>query len=230
MTLTRLQPNQAPNYMASKWLHIDLLVESLESLFASLPDFMQFSTLGVHLRGANAIQRGDFSSSWQSYISDLKNGKVPPDSVLRFSATSLLTTNLEAIRALDIGDDKEIIIAYEPVLQMQLHRFSYSQLDHRFHSMAFGQNSISWGVRLSYPQLFQYPQTRVVEEALDAERFQNAKLFLAVRQWVRNNTQATPFNVDGTRINVPIRIGKECFSWINNHAELKARGLSVCIQ
>jgi len=230
MTLQRLLPKQAPTFLASKWLHIDLLTESMESLFEAMPEFFHFSTLGVQEKGKNAIQRADFLSSWHCYISDLKNGKVSDDFRFRFFATSLFTTTLESIRALDIADDKEIIIPYEPCLQMQLHRFTYSSLDHKFHSMAFGQNSISWGVRLSYPQLFQYPHTRVVEEALDAERFQNATLFLAVRQWMRANTQPTPFEIKGMRVNVPMRIGKECFSWINNHPELKNRGLQVCIR
>jgi hypothetical protein len=229
MSLIRLAPKQAPVFLASKWLHLDLLVESLDSLFDSMPSFFHFSTLGVQLRGANAIQRGDFAHCWQTYINDLKNGKIPQDPSLRFYCTSVLTTTLDAVRALDIADDKEIIIPYEPVVQMQLHRFSYSSLDSKFHSMAFGQNSISWGVRLSYPQLFQYPQTRQVEEALDETRFANATLFLACRQWMREHTRPTPFEFQGVRTNVPMRIGKECLTWINNHPELALRGLSVMV-
>lgn len=227
MTLCRLAPKDAPKFMASKWLHLDLLVESMGSLLESLGAHFQFSTLGVSLKGANCIERSAFVKTWQGYIDNLKQGIVTEDSALRFFCTSLLTSSLGAVRALDIGDDREIIIPYEPVVQMQLHRFSYSSLDHKFHSMAFGQNSISWGVRLSYPQLFQYPETRQVEDALDETRFINASLFFACRQWMRNNTRPTPFEVDGVRTNVPIRIGKECLSWINTHPELQARNLRV---
>lgn len=229
-TLTRLLPKQAPQYMASKWIHFDLLVETdvMQDLLQNLGEPLHlFSVLGVANRGEHVISPQAFLDVWQRYIDTLKGGKIPNDSDFRFFFTTALTKTLSALRAVDVGNDREIVIPYEPLLQMQIHRFTYSHEDATFHSMAFGEKSISWGVRISYPQLFQYPETRIVEDALDASRFVNAELFVKLRSWIRSNTQATPFMIEGKKVNNPMRISKECFSWINNHPQLKACGLSI---
>lgn len=228
--LVRILPKQAPAYLASKWIHLDLLVETkaMQSLLQSFGEPLYlFSVLGVAPKGGHELKQGAFLEVWQRYIDTLKMGKVPCDADYRFHFTCALTKTLSALRAIDIGNDKEILIPYEPVLQMQIHRFSYSEQDCKFHSMAFGEKSISWGVRMSYPQLFQYPETRQVEDAQDTSRFINAELFIALKSWIRANTQPTPFVVGDKKINDPMRIGKECFSWINNHAQLNTCGLKI---
>ena len=228
--LIRLLPKQAPHYMASKWIHFDLLIEKegMQSLLKSLGEPLYlFSTLGIAQKDAHHLDIFRFLEVWQNYINVLKEGRMPQDADYRFYFTAAITKTLSAIRALDIGSDKEIIIPYEPLLQMQIHRFSYSLADQKFHSMAFGEKSISWGVRISYPQLYQYPETRTVEDACNTVQFKNAELFLALRRWVRSNTQATPFIVNGKKVNDPMRISKECLSWINNHAGLQLAGLSL---
>lgn len=232
MTLLSILPKEAPPFLASKWLHLDLLIEtdSMKELLEHLPKPLYlFSTLGVQPRSGNAISHERFLQVWQSYLDVLKNGQSPPDCDFRFFFTACLSAELHALRAIDIGQDREIIAPYEPIIQMQIHRFSYSSIDDKFHSMAFSEKSISWGIRLSYPQLYQYPHTRQVIEALNEERFSNAKLFNILRRWIRHHTQATPFLVGGQRVNVPMRIDKACFSWINNHAELRNRGLQVIV-
>ncbi len=227
--IIRIQPKEAPTYLASKWFHFDLLVEveELESLFASFGDFYMFSTLGVAAPGAHLLEKKAFLEAYGRYLDELKQGKVVVDGDYRFFFTACLTKTLNAIRAIDIGNNKEIITPYEPVLQMQMHRFSFSYSEMKFHSMAFGDKCISWGLRLSYPQLYQYPETRKVEDALDEERFVNAKLYSSIRPWLRAHTIPTPFVIDGKRVNDPMRLGKKCLPWIQHHAEMQIRGLNI---
>ncbi len=223
-----LLPKEAPTYMASKWIHLDLLVstEKMKSLFDSFGEPLHlFSALGVAKKGDHELSVSLFLEVWQRYIDTLKEGSIPNDADFRFYFTAAITKTLTAIRAIDVGNDKEIIIPYEPVIQMQIHRFNYSAQDGKFHSMSFGKESISWGIRLSYPQLYQFPDTRQIEDALDAARFVNAELFAKLRGWVRANTQPTPFVVNGNKVYDPMRIDKECLGWIANHAQLKACGL-----
>lgn len=229
--LLRCSPKEAPIYLASKFLHFELLIEKedFDRFFEALGEVFLFSTLGVQLKGQNAISKERFLATWQDYIDDLRHGKAIDDSKFRFAFTLLLTSYNDALRAIAIGDDKEIITPYEPAIQLQLHRFGYSTIDGKFRPMVFGEKSVSWGVRLSYPQLFQYPETRQVMDALDEEKFPNAKLFNSLRYWIRHNTQAVPFLVEGKRVNIPMRISKGCFSWINNHKELIDRGLSILV-
>lgn len=223
-------PQEAPVFLASKWLHLDLLVETseFEQFFSSIdrPLFL-FSTLGVQPKGKNRVGVSDFLSAWQRYIALLKQGLPVNDADFRFFFTLSCTFDLEAVRVLDLPNDREVIAPYAPLMQMQLHRFSYSMADNKFHSQAFGVHSVSWGVRLSYPQLYQYPNTRKVEDALDETKFVNATLFSKARSWMREVSTPTPFLVEGQRVNVPIRLGKSCFSWIDAHPDLAGKKLSV---
>lgn len=216
--------------MASKWLHFDVLCETeeLEKLFQSFGEpFYIYSTLGVGKTGEHALSQESFLDAWQRYLDELKAGLLPEDRNYRFFFTAVCTKTLDAIRAVDIGNERQIIISYEPLLQMQIHRFSYSSMEKKIYSMSFGEKSVFWGIRISYPQLFQYPNTRVVEDALDASRFCNAELFSHVKNWVRKTTQPTPFMIEDKKVMDPMRISKASFSWINNHAGLKACGLII---
>ena len=233
MNLRRITAKEAPPFLASKWLHLDLLIDANEmlDLFSFIrqhaSNVFLFSTLGVQPRGQNFLEQEQFLAAWQRYITILQSGNIPQDANFRFFFTAVMTVTTDALRAIDIKDDKEIIMACEPIVQMQLHRFIYSQTDEKFRSMIFGENSISWGVRFSYPQIFQHPLTRMVEDSLEEQRFVNASIFATIRQWIRQCTMPTPFVIEEKRINVPIRIGKECLGWINNHPELIARNIYV---
>ena len=95
--------------------------------------------------------------------------------------------------------------------------------------MVFGKGTISWGLQVSYPQLFEDPVTRQVMNALDEEHFINARLFRVIRQWVRQYTRPTPLLIEGVKVNVSLRMGHSCLSWIQHHPDLQARGITIAI-
>jgi len=57
-------------------------------------------------------------------------------------------------------------------------------------------------------------------ETMELIELKFSPLFQKIKVWIRDNTRATPFLVDGERKNVPMRLGKKCFSWINTHPGL----------
>jgi hypothetical protein len=213
-------------FLASKWLHVDFLLSysEMQRLIAALTQehgpLLFFSTLGVQKIGENQITEPALLKAFQDYEEMIKSGSSLQEGPFRFYFTSCITKEKAAIIKTPIGSDRESVSPQKPCLQMQPHRFSYSKLDKKFRSMVLGKNSVSWGVRISYPQLYQIPNTRAVEDALDEALFPNAALFSSLRRWIRHNTIATPMLVDGKRVNIPIRIGKECLPWINAHQEL----------
>jgi hypothetical protein len=66
-----------------------------------------------------------------------------------------------------------------------------------------------------------------VEAVKETPSFPNTVLFHQIQRWMRGATIPTPFLVDGKGVNVPLRLGKRCLSWINTHAQLKAKGIRV---
>jgi hypothetical protein len=97
----------------------------------------------------------------------------------------------------------------------------FSDVDHEFRPMILSQNSIFWGLQFSFPQVYQDPKTGALKEA------EVSPLFQAIRKWIRNTTVPTPMMVEGKRVNIPIRLGKRCFSWINRHPQLKCKVMEI---
>ena len=123
-----------------------------------------------------------------------------------------------------VGEGETLLRIRGPVVQLRPHRFSYSAVDGKFRSMVMGTQTISWGVQFSYPQFCQLPDASVHQVN---DSFPNTAVFKQLQRWVRHNTIPTPLKVDGTRTNVPIRLGKNCIPWIHRHPHLIQQNIIV---
>lgn len=214
-------------FQASKWLKVPVLldVNELRALLNLLPTALIYRTSSLVKEGEEVISHAEFISIYSNYIATLKEGKIPgPEYRLAFSP--ILTCAADHLYRVVTSDSSLVRIA-KPVIQMQAHVFDYSPADGKFRSMVLGPNTISWGLQFSYPQLFQENSTNQIFKVSDTPQFPNTHLFHILQQWVRRHTIPIPVVIHDKVINVPIRIGKECLSWINNHAQLQAKGLKI---
>ncbi len=227
--MQRVTPKNAPQFFASKWLHIQFLIdpEEMQDLFQALGEVFIFSTMGIKPQGENLIPTALFLEQYRRYTDLLKAQESIDDDLFRFYFSAVITREQDALLAIDVGNNREIIRPLKPILQVKLHRFDYSYLDGKIRPSVFGKDTIAWGIEISYPQLYQDPLTRICVKATDPALFPNAELFKQVQHWIRANTVPTPFLAQNVRIRCPIRIGKKCFEWIDSHKELKARKLAV---
>ncbi len=223
-TVDTQQPLQA-----SKWLQVQVLLDTAEMgvFFQALGDFFIYLTGTLQLKGSGAASHNDFLTAYNGYVEYIKNGQEPPDISFRPLFSSVFTRTLDALYVLETGNDQVIIRPSLPVIQLQLHRMGFSHIDHKFRSMVFGKDSLSWGIQFSYPQVFQDPITKSILSVDDSVQFPNTALFRILQRWVRHHTLPTPFLVSGERVNVPIRLGKNVFEWINRHPGLAQHGLNV---
>lgn len=214
----------------SKWLSSPLLIDEneMQGLLHALGEFEIFAISGVMLKGSGLISQEDFLDCYQKYIEALRESRLPEDARLQRYFSSVFSKTREALYVVPIDESRQLIKVDRPVVQLQMHRFSCGA-DKKFRSMAFGQNSIYWGIQFSYPQLYQSPDLQVIT-IRETDEFPNTALFKTLQRWVRENTVATPFLVEGKRVNVPMRLGKKCFSWINHHPQLKEAGLEVIVK
>ena len=173
------------------------------------------------------MPKNAFLAHYKSYIEELKSGRSPDPMNYRPLFSPAMTTTTEALFTIPIGVNQQIVRICKPIIQLQAHQINYSSVDGKFHPMVFGPDSISWGVQFSYPQLYQDPVTKEVTSVKDGDAFPNTPLFHTLQKWMRQHTVPTPFLVDGKAINVPMRLGKECFSWIDSHPQLIKKGISV---
>ena len=213
---------------ASKWLHCPVLVDvaEMQDLLHVLGEFYIVLATGVTKQGEGFLTTEEFIDGYFCYIEALKKGEIPLNPRIRPYFSTIVTRTLDPLYSVPVGENQQLIKIDKPVIQLQSHRFNYSKADGKFRSMVFGQDSIYWGIQFSYPQLYQDEQY-VVKPVRETEEFPNTSLFKILQRWVRAHTIATPFLVGGKQVNVPIRLGKNCFSWINSHPQLAENCLTV---
>jgi len=209
----------------SKWIKIPLLidVEEMEDLFSSITPFRLYQVQKVTPKDEGIISASSFLKDYADYIDSLKRGEVPS---ARFGPlfSPVLSVTDEALFAMPVGEARQLYKPQLPVIQMQAHAIRYSPADHSFRSQLFGSGAISWGIQLGYPQIYEDPKTHAIFPTRDLP---NGPLFHDIQKWVRHNTRPTPFVVEGHKQNIPIRLGKACFSWIAAHPQLKAQGIEI---
>lgn len=228
MTL-RTKPTASGVLQASKWLSYPVLIDAdeMEALFAELGDFEIYQVSGVSKRGEGQIAKETFLNVYRSYVEALKEGQLLPESAYRALFSSVFTTTNDTLFSVPIEPDQQLIKIAKPVIQLQSHRISYSTVDGKFRTMVWGPDSVTWGIQFSYPQIYQDAETKQVIQVTETPAFPNTALFRRLQRWGRYHTVATPFLVEGKKINVPVRLGKNCFSWINKHPQLIEKNLVV---
>lgn len=221
-----------PPYHASKWLSVALLIDAdeMQALFKHLGNFLIFNVGSIIKSGTGLTSHETFLSCYRLYVETLKKGHLPEDSIYRSLFSSIFTVSSDHLYTLNVSTDAILMRVKRPVIQLQAHNLDYSKADGKFRSMVFGQESVIWGVQFSYPQLFEEPQSHSVQKVEESLQFPNTTLFRTLQKWTRQHTSPTPFIVDEKIINVPMRLGKNCFAWINRHPQFEKKGLRVkCI-
>lgn len=214
---------------ASKWLSSQVLIDADEmlELFKTLNPFYIYLTGQITKKGEGRISQATFLECYRKYIADLQQGIIPEEAQFRHLFSAVFTVTPDVLCSMPIQGDQQMMRNVRPVVQLQSHRMDYSSADHKFRSMTFGADSIFWGLQFSYPQLCRNSETKQVEEVEETEEFPNTHLFRLLQRWVRHNTTPTPFLVAGQRINASMRLGKQCYKWINRHPQLLQKGLRV---
>lgn len=216
---------------ASKWLDQQLLIDldEMQALLSVLGDFEIFQVGMVCGVNEGMLSKEKFLSGYEAYLNCLKQGIIPEEKVFRPYFSSVFTTSRDHLFRILLDNNRHIIRVEKPVLQLQVNRIAYSQADGKFRGMVFGKESILWGVQISYPQLFQDTDTKEVFTVSDNSKFPNTSLYRKLQLFLRQHTIPTPFLVEGTRINVPMRLGRQCSAWINKHPQLVNSPIQVAL-
>lgn len=210
----------------SKSRKLPLLLDSDEmaDLLNFLGDFQIFDVSRKVTAEKAQISNADFLKAYTSYVNGIKTGELIDEAPLRPYFSAIFTVTPDVLYAVPVSGEQYLIKAKRPVVQLQRHHFIYTDT---FHSGVMGTESITWGIQFSYPQLYLDPKTNAIGKVEKNPLFPNTELFQSLAKWVREHTSPTPFVVQGKIINQPIRLGKRCFGWINNHPALKAKNLHI---
>lgn len=221
----------APPLQASRWqrLHVLLMPHELEKLLNDLGNpFLllmgRFYSLEEFTR-----QREQFLTCYSQYITDLSHGSPIDEETYQQYFSAALSGDLDPLYLLEGAQATYLLRANLPIIQLQYHSFDYSPLDGQVRSMVYGQDTISWGLQFSYPQLYIDPKTKEICQT-NSDLVANAALFKQLQRWVRRNTAPTHFVYAENSFYSSIRLGPGCLPWINKHPQLANHNLKIILQ
>lgn len=216
---------------ASKWLQIQVLLDEkeLEHFFSKLGEITLYHISGLTRLGEGEISIERFLRDYSKYITAIKSGEVIGEELFRSKLTAAMTLDIDALYALPMKDELQLLRLSKPVVQIQMHHMAFSKEEMKFRPMIFGKNSLPWGLQFSYPQLYLDPKTKDVIKLNDVTAFPNTGLFRDVRRQLRDLSLATPLLIgkEQREMNIPMRIGKQAMEWINKYPLLIKQEISV---
>lgn len=206
-------------FQAAKWFKIQALIDETELQSLLEEPFIIYPLSGTYSLDQLPVDKKKYLENYSELIESLKLGNIPKES--RDFTVVAWANSPESVWLQQIPGDRYMVKPCEPFVQVQMHQMGFSEVDQEFRPMVISHGSIFWGLQFSFPRVYQEPKTMELKESEDSE------LFKSITQWIRNNTLPTPMIVHGKRKNIPIRLGKKCFSWINKHPQLLNKNLSV---
>jgi hypothetical protein len=214
-------------YSVSKWLKHQVLldVDEMKVCLEALDPFEFYNVSSIASLEDLKISHETFLRVYENYITDLKRGKAPEPDRKIFSA--VMTVDSEALYAKEIQPGRRMAKLARPVVQLQNHCFFASKMDHKIHPMVMSLGSIQWGLQFAFPQIFFDGSGGSYIKNSDEKQFPNAALFAKLIKWLRSASVPTTFLWDGHKVATPLRIGKKCFDWIENHPQLKEQGITI---
>lgn len=222
-------PQQKPVLQASKWICLQALLapEELTQLFEHLHQPQIYLCGSLWTKDAFTTHSSLFLDAYKSYIESLKEGVQPDLSKCRTFFSACMSTADDSVYLQDVQKGEFLLRPNLPLIQIQHHTMSYSPYDNKMHSMVFGKEAVTWGLQLSYPQMYLESGTGRVCQTTDEENPPNYAIFKSLQRWIRHNTLPTSFQAGENVVKSSLRLGKNCFTWINNHFQLQAQDIRV---
>lgn len=222
-----LAAQASPNF--SKWLTIEMLVdvEEMQHLLKTCDPFFFISIYDSCPSTPHLMSQAQFLEYYSAYIADLKKGEIPPSTLLK-KFNLMLTPDLTGVYIRTLSNAKTTVAFTVPLIEVKPISLMFSQVDHSIYTSPVHPSGILWGIKISFPQIMQNAQTLETDKIQLHEQI-TGKLFKKIKQWTRDYTQATPFIIDDKKVNLPIRLGTQCFRWINNHPQIKNYPIHVAL-
>lgn len=221
-------PGIEGNYQVSKWLHFQLLLskEEMEEFLEVEKDLLLYPASDICEIGKPLIKKDEFLKAYAHYLDVLLEGEGD-FSQFRRMFSCFGTVSPECLYSVEVSEDEQLIRPCTPVIQFRPHQLGFSKVDRTFFPMAFGSSSISWGLQISYPQVFQNPKNQEIIKIDKSPLFPNTAAFKNLSRWIRLHTEPAIFNVEETRVVTTVRIGKQALAFVDKHPQLVALNLGM---
>lgn len=211
-------------FRGSRWLQVAVLLEGVEllDLLQTFSNLQVFVTSGVVGKGQEQVTAEDYCIRYENHLKAIQASQRVESSSLAIS----LSVCPSCLYVMSVGEQGRLVRVRRPVIEVRPHSLGYCKLDGKFRSMIRGESAIFWGIELSYPQLYQSPQSGEILATTDPAAFPNALIFRNIQRWMRQHTRPTPFIVEGRVLPISARLGRRC-EWAYQHPQLLQQGIGL---
>lgn len=207
----------------SKWVKHAILLdkEEMESFWKVLDSSIMISPVQKVSKEKWQVSKEHFFAQYEKYLSWLRLEEEFPPPALRKEFTLMASSFVEAFYAVSVALDQFIIKARCPVIQIQTYHCFISKFDRKIYPMAMNADSFTYGLQISYPQIYEEPHTGKFKKMLLEKDFPNTILYKQIVQWLRNHTKPAIFFIGDKEEVAPFRVGKKDKDWMSDHKRFK---------
>lgn len=141
---------------------------------------------------------------------DISPYRIPFSSALSQDSSDFSVTNL--------AGEKVLVKPRQPVIQLRPLSLSISP-DGALQTKSWGKDHIFWGIQLSYPQIFQDPDTKEIIQAL--ANHPNGKLFKEILRWFRHHTKPVSLAKREKSLAFSLKVGSKSVYLLAKHEQIK---------
>lgn len=212
----------------SKWISVDVLldIEEMSDLIQQLDPFFLISPQNANPQTPYLLSSSEFLLAYQGYIGSLQRGKITEIQEQKKFFYLMMMPHLSGVYLKPITQEKKALIFKSPYIEIKPITLIVSPIDHSIRPMPGLSQGVLWGMRFSCPQIVQQIESHEVE-TISFQEHPLGKMFKSLREWIRHHTRPTPFIIHSKKINLPIRLGKNCSKWIHQHPQFDQYQLKV---
>ena len=207
----------------SKWVKHAVLLdkEEIEAFWQLLASCIIISPVQRVFKEKWDVSKEHFFAQYERYLAWLELEEDFPPPALRKEFTLMISSFIEAFYAVSIPSDQFLIKARAPVIQIQMYHCFISKFDRKIYPMAMNADSFTYGIQISYPQIYEEAHTGKFKKMLLEKDFPNTILYKQIIQWLRHHTRLATFTLGDKEEIAPFRVGKKEKDWMNSHKRFK---------
>ena len=216
-------PSLEGSYEAAKWLKWPVLADEKEfgELFRRLAPCDLVPLTGVVEPDRLLMPSDCFLAEAKRWIERLQQHQAPTMEDLRTVLACALTNDRDAIWLHEVKPERYLVKSKNRSCRSKPIFFPIRSKTKPFIRWCSAKRVSSGASSFPIPKFFSIP---IGNTEKSTRRFRT-QFFSEIRQWTRDVTRPASFLVDGKKVNVPMRIGKNCLSWIASHPQLKQHNL-----
>jgi len=195
----------------SKWLRHAVLLEreEMKEFLRFLEPCLFISPVKIVHKENWQIREEDILASYEQYLRWIRSNPEIPPAELRKEFTLMLSPAVDSFYSLPVGADRFLIKARIPPVQIRMYHCFISSVDGKILPMAMNVDSFTFGLEISYPQIYEDRKTGEFKKVLLDKGFSATPLYKKISGWLRKHTKPAPIEIRGKKVMAPFRMGKE---------------------